>query len=94
MYRFEPRANKRRFEATPARYEPAYGGWCAWAMASGYRVRVDPESFTITDATLRLFYRNPLVDTRNKWMRGDDSALARDAASYWRDRSGEPRPDS
>lgn len=32
LYRFATEANKAAFESNPARYEPAYGGWCAWAM--------------------------------------------------------------
>ena len=33
-YRFATKENKERFEKNPTRYEPAYGGWCAYAMAS------------------------------------------------------------
>ncbi len=34
----------------PDKYEPAYGGWCAYAMGeSGEKVKIDPETFKILD---------------------------------------------
>ncbi|MGH1342321.1 MAG: YHS domain-containing (seleno)protein [Nannocystales bacterium] len=87
VYRFSSRANRRRFEAEPGRYEPAYGGWCAWAMARGFRVRIDPLSYTLQDEKLRLFYRNPIVDTRAKWLRGEFQELAGAADDHWARRS-------
>ncbi len=89
VYHFSSRANRRRFEADPDRYEPAYGGWCAWAMARGFRVRVDPLHYTLPGDRLRLFYRNPMVDTRAKWLRGDYEELADAAGRHWKSRSGE-----
>src|SRR6266581_2233702 len=31
-YQFSSAANLARFKANPEKYEPAYGGWCAFAM--------------------------------------------------------------
>jgi YHS domain-containing protein len=54
IYRFASEANRDRFRKEPARYEPAYGGWCAWAMAqeAGEKVEVDPESFLVQDSRM------------------------------------------
>jgi len=63
-YRFASSANRDRFVADPARYEPAYGGWCTYAVANGYKFEVDPESYLIEDGRLLLFYRGMLGDAR------------------------------
>src|SRR5690606_37860322 len=37
MYYFSSDANMEEFKKSPDRYEPAYGGWCAWSMAQDGR---------------------------------------------------------
>lgn len=46
-YRFASEAHRELFLENPARYEPAFGGWCAYAMAEGDKVEIDPTSFLI-----------------------------------------------
>lgn len=90
VYRFATTDNRAAFEADPAAFEPSYGGWCAWAMARGAsKVNPDPENFLIEGGRLRVFYRNPLSDTRAKWERGDVRQLGADADENWTDVSGE-----
>ena len=56
-YYFSSPANLETFKANPTKYEPQYGGWCAYAMGhDGSKVDVDPETFKITDGKLFLFY--------------------------------------
>ena len=88
-YRFATRANLERFRKDPDRYEPAYGGWCAWAMTSGDKVDIDPRSFIVKNGRLYLFYNGLLNDTRAKWRRRDHDALARAADREWKKRTGE-----
>ena len=38
-YHFSSAANKEAFDAAPHKYAPAFGGYCAWAIAEG-KVRV------------------------------------------------------
>lgn len=91
VYFFESDAHRDTFLAEPRVYEPAYGGWCAWAMANGGKtVDADPTNFTIEDGVLRVFYRNAVVDTRAKWNKGDLPELRASAAGQWSARSGEP----
>jgi len=66
-YLFANAANLAKFKANPDKYEPAYGGWCAYAMGeTGEKVKVDPETFKIVDGKLNLFYNfwgnNTLMD--------------------------------
>src|SRR5688572_16514972 len=67
IYYFINQQNVSKFKANPSKYEPAYGGWCAYAMGeTGEKVKVDPETFKIIDGKLYLFYNfwgnNTLTD--------------------------------
>jgi hypothetical protein len=53
-WRFASAANRDAFAADPAAYAPAYGGWCAWAMAQGYLAETDPDAWTIHEGRLFL----------------------------------------
>lgn len=90
-YRFVSKEHRDAFLANPARYEPAFGGWCAWAMLDGEKVDVDPESFLVTDNRLFLFYKGFWGDTKAKWSdkAKDQAAEAKQADAKWKDLSGE-----
>ena len=56
-YYFSSSENKELFKSNPSKYEPEYGGWCAYAMgAKGEKVEIDPETFKIINGKLFLFY--------------------------------------
>src|SRR5260221_2042465 len=56
-YQFSSAANLAKFKANPEKYEPAYGGWCAYAMGeTGAKVKIAPETFKIIDGKLILIY--------------------------------------
>ncbi len=46
-YMFASLEHMEMFKASPQKYEPSYGGWCAYAMASGSKVDIQPTLFTI-----------------------------------------------
>jgi len=82
-YRFANAANADRFKKNPAAYEPAYGGWCAYAMgAAGEKVEVDPETYKISDGHLYLFYNKFLNNTLPKWNK-DEKSLMHKADASW-----------
>ena len=83
LYRFSSEATKQLFLANPAKYEPEYGGWCAYAMADGDKVEIDPESFLIQGGKLYLFYKGWFNDTRAKWLKDPDKLQAK-ADKAWR----------
>lgn len=87
-YRFANAANRDAFKASPDKYEPAYGGWCAYAMADDRRVEIDPKAFKITDGRLYLFYRDLFTDTRDPWNK-DEAGLTAKADAAWKKFSGE-----
>jgi hypothetical protein len=63
-YRFVSEDNRTAFTADPAKYIPAYGGYCAYAVAKGSTASSDPEAFTVVDGKLYLNYSK---DIQSKW---------------------------
>ncbi len=83
LYRFSTATNKELFKANPRKYEPEYGGWCAYAMgAKGEKVSVDPETFKIVNGKLFLFYNQFFNNTLKDWNK-DESNLMTKANSNW-----------
>lgn len=70
-YRFASAAARDAFNADPARYIPAYGGWCATAMAKGDKVEIDPKSFKITNGRVFLFYKGLFGDALTDWNKNE-----------------------
>lgn len=64
-YRFSTKANRDAFVANPARYLPVYGGYCAYGVAHGHKVNVDPEAFRVVEDKLYLNYNK---DVQKKWL--------------------------
>jgi len=82
-YYFSSDANKKTFLANPSKYEPQYGGWCAYAMGySGKKVEVDPETFKIIDGKLYLFYNSFFNNTLTDWNK-DEKNLKAKADKNW-----------
>ena len=88
-YRFASTKNRDLFKATPDRYEPAYGGWCAWAMSQGGKTEVNPKSFIVKDDKLFLFYDGLFGDTKKDWKKGNHASLVTKADGNWKGFSGE-----
>jgi YHS domain-containing protein len=71
-YLFVSAGNLNKFKAMPSKYEPAYGGWCAYAMGdSGEKVKVDPETYKIIDNKLYLFYNFWGNNTLESWNKNE-----------------------
>jgi len=82
-YYFSSAANKEAFKNDPAKYEPAYGGWCAYAMgAKGEKVEVDPKTFKIVNGKLNLFYNKFFNNTLTDWNK-DEGNLKKKADANW-----------
>ncbi len=82
-YYFTSENNKKTFDANPTKYEPQYGGWCAFAMGDyGKKVEVDPETFKIIDNKLYLFYNAYFTNTLTSWNK-DEKNLKIKADKNW-----------
>lgn len=56
IYYFASAENKAAFDADAAKYQPQFGGFCAWAVSRGYTAPVDPNAFQIVNGRLLLQY--------------------------------------
>lgn len=82
-YYFVSTANKDLFKANPEKYEPEYGGWCAYALGeTGEKVKVDPETYKILDGKLYLFYNFWGTNTLKSWNK-DESKLKSEGDKNW-----------
>ncbi|SFE81077.1 YHS domain-containing (seleno)protein [Thermoflexibacter ruber] len=82
-YYFVNQANADKFKSNPDKYEPAYGGWCAYAMgAKGEKVSIDPETYKITNGKLFLFYNKFFNNTLKEWNK-DEINLGKKADENW-----------
>ena len=82
-YYFSSPKNKELFSANLARYEPQYGGWCAYAMGdNGEKVDVDPETFKIINDKLYLFYNKFFNNTLKTWNKNENNLKARADANW------------
>lgn len=81
-YRFVSAENRATFAANPAKFAPAYGGWCATAMAEGRKVEIDPRNFKVSNGRLFLFYKGWLGDALSDWNK-DEKGLTIRADEQW-----------
>jgi len=83
-YQFASTSNLAKFKLNPDKYEPAYGGWCAYAMGdSGEKVKIDPETFKVMDGKLYLFYNFWGNNTLDDWKK-NEKKLKEDADHNWK----------
>ena len=83
-YYFSSNENKDEFKKDPSRYEPQYGGWCAFAMGKdGSKVEVDPGTFKVVDGKLYLYYNKFFNNTLKSWNK-DESNLKAKADMNWK----------
>jgi YHS domain-containing protein len=69
-YRFASQANLDLFKANPAKYEPAYGGYCAFGVSVNAKFDGDPRYWTIADGKLYLNLDKGISDTFKKDLAG------------------------
>lgn len=61
-WHFSSEDNLMLFKENPETYAAQYGGYCAWAMASGKTASIDPEIWHIEDGKLYLNYNKKVQD--------------------------------
>lgn len=80
-YRFANEENKATFEANPEAYAPAYGGYCAFGTAMGFKFDGDPNYWKIVDDKL---YLNLSKEIQTRW-EGDIPGFIDQASANWTD---------
>jgi len=78
-WRFANEKNRDTFVADPEKYAPQYGGYCAFAVASGSTAKGDPTVWKIVDGKL---YLNLSRGVQQQWERDVPGNISR-ANSNW-----------
>jgi len=71
LYFFASKEHRDLFKADPAKYEPAFGGYCAYGVSRNKLVEIDVEAFQIVDGKLLLQYSKGVRDDFNKDPKGN-----------------------
>ncbi|MSU60021.1 MAG: hypothetical protein EXS35_17935 [Pedosphaera sp.] len=71
LYYFTTREHRDQFKAAPAKYEPAFGGYCAFGVSKGKLVEIDVDAFQIVDGKLLLQYSKGVRADFNKDSKGN-----------------------
>ena len=74
-WKFASQVNLDLFKASPEKFAPQYGGYCAYGVTQGALVKVEPEQFTVRDGKLYLNYD---ADVQAKWLK-DPAGYIKDA---------------
>ncbi len=78
-YRFASAEHRATFDQEPARYEPQFGGYCAYGVAKGHLSPVKVEAFQIVDGHLIMQYNPEVRDLFNQ----DKAANLKEALEKW-----------
>ena len=76
---FSSQANLDKFNAEPAKYAPAYNGYCAYAAAKGSLAKIDPNAWRVVDGKL---YLNFSKAVQRRWLKDVPGHIA-EADANW-----------
>lgn len=71
LYYFASKEHRDMFKADPAKYEPAFGGYCAYGVSRNKLVEIDVDAFQIMEGKLLLQYSKGVRDDFNKDGKGN-----------------------
>lgn len=80
-WRFANAANRDLFAASPAKYAPAYGGWCSAGASKGKKVASKPEFWKVVDGQL---YLNSSEAAHTKLFLADTAGIIRKGEGNWK----------
>lgn len=80
-WHFSSAENQAMFSKEPAKYAPAYGGWCAAGASKGKKVPTKPEFWSIVDGQL---YVNSSKKAHEDLFLAKTEAVIRKGESNWK----------
>ncbi|MEM7425352.1 MAG: YHS domain-containing (seleno)protein [Pseudomonadota bacterium] len=80
-WHFASAENQKLFQANPAKYAPAYGGWCSAGASKGKKVPTKPELWAIVDGQL---YLNSSPKAHNDLFLANTEAVIRKGEANWK----------
>jgi YHS domain-containing protein len=78
-WHFASAAHLARFQAGPEAFLPRFGGFCAFGVARGYKVDIDPEAWHIHEGVLYLNYDRGV---QRQWRQDIPGHIARAEANW------------
>jgi YHS domain-containing protein len=78
---FSSAENLEMFNADPAKFAPAYGGWCSAGASKGKKVPTQPDLFAIVDGQL---YLNSSPGAHNNLFLADTENVIRKGEGNWK----------
>lgn len=69
-YQFASAADKNAFDANPSKYEPQFGGFCAYAASEGHTAKIEPDAFEVLNGRLLLQYDRDIRERFDKEPQG------------------------
>lgn len=87
-WHFASKENLALFKEEPARYAPAYGGWCAGGASKGKKVPTKPELWAIVDGQL---YLNSSPKVHNNLFLANTETVIRKGEANWKQIFATPR---
>lgn len=85
-FKFSSAKNLELFKASPKKYIPQYGGYCAYAVAAKKtKMYIDAEAYEVRDGKLYLFYNSWLSNKLDDWKEGDTKKLQAKGDKNWID---------
>src|ERR1051325_2946286 len=70
-YYFASATNKATFDSNPKKYEPQFGGFCAYAVSQGHTAKIEPDAFQVLNDRLLLQYDKGVREKFNKDSQGN-----------------------
>ena len=80
-WHFASAENREMFTADPAKYAPAYGGWCSAGASKGKKVPTLPDLWAIVDGQLHL---NSSPAAHNDLFLADTETVIRKGETNWK----------
>ncbi len=79
VWRFSSQKNLDLFKSNPEKYVPQYGGYCAYGVAKGSLVKIEPDQFTVVDGKLYLNYDS---DVNKDWLKDKEGYIKKADAKF------------
>ena len=67
------------FKASPEKYAPQYGGYCAYGLSENHKAPTKPEAWSIVNGKLYLNYN---LDVKQDWQKNTGERIKK-ADAYW-----------
>ncbi|ABG33211.1 YHS domain-containing protein [Roseobacter denitrificans] len=86
VWKFSSAENMAAFQADPAKFAPAYGGWCTVGASKGKKIATKPELFKVVDGQL---YLNSSDGAHNLFLK-DEAGTIDTADKNWTEIESKP----